>query len=329
MHHSNSSSKWNKSPLSFPVKESPARGPDPEHLKAVWSQASDKARLPAVNSLEGIADDLTALPFTLQDVKSEDGETPPPSTSVASSRMSLHDVTRAFQQVPSSSSSSTHRVTPLSPPSTTQPVSRPTYTYALPQAPNSGMRPAAYAPYPSPMMSHSPGPMYPHPMSSSPVPSRMSVSGHAPLYAQPVWMPLSPGQPGMMRPLTSPYPSQMMPYPAPGTTAMYPPPPPNMQSPPPQQPNHSQNRGRNGNVPLMSPVMGQGGPQMYPGSPALMHMQVPQNHGYMPMSVGRGQVRNDTGHQPMQHHPPPSGHHLPPQSGYTPVPPTSFVRPTW
>ena len=59
--------------------DSPARAPDPEHLKAVWSQTSNKAGLHPVNSLEGIADDLTALPFTLQDVKSEDGETPPPS----------------------------------------------------------------------------------------------------------------------------------------------------------------------------------------------------------------------------------------------------------
>ena len=57
----------------------------------------------AVNSLEGIADDVTGLPFALQDVKSEDRETLA-INSTAPSRMSLHDVTRAFQQVPSSSS---------------------------------------------------------------------------------------------------------------------------------------------------------------------------------------------------------------------------------
>ncbi|KAJ7919112.1 hypothetical protein B0H13DRAFT_261543 [Mycena leptocephala] len=110
-HHTAS---WARSSLNISVKESPLRGPDPEHLKAVWSQTSNKAGLHAVNSLEGIADDLTAIPFTLQDVKSEDGGTPPPTTSIASSRMSLHDVTRAFQQVPSSSSSSSLRP-PISP----------------------------------------------------------------------------------------------------------------------------------------------------------------------------------------------------------------------
>ncbi|KIK98508.1 hypothetical protein PAXRUDRAFT_24167 [Paxillus rubicundulus Ve08.2h10] len=75
------STPWSKSPLGFPSKDSPARAPDPEHLKAVWSQATDKEPMAAVNSLEGIADDLTALPFTIQEVKSEDGETPPPTTS--------------------------------------------------------------------------------------------------------------------------------------------------------------------------------------------------------------------------------------------------------
>ena len=209
------------------MKDSPARAPDPEHLKAVWSQASDKARVHAVNSLEGIADDLTALPFTLQDVKSEDGETPPTS-SAAPSRMSLHDVTRAFQQVPSSSSSSStaQRPAPLSPPSTSGPVVRPpNFSYQLPST-NSNMRPS-YAAYPSPIMSHTPSPtlMYSHAMAPSPVPSRMPVNGHSPMFNQPVWMPLPapPTQPhgGMIRPVPSPYSQQMMPYPSPGGSSMY------------------------------------------------------------------------------------------------------------
>lgn len=324
--------------MSFPVKESPARGPDPEHLKAVWSQAPDKSRLPAVNSLEGIADDLTAIPFTLQDVKSEDGETPPPSTSTVPSRMSLHDVTRAFQQVPSSSPNSGTYRTPLSPPSTSAPVARNTnYAYSLPP-PTPSMRPT-YAPYGSPMMSHSPSPtvVYPHPMASSPVPSRMPMNGHTPLYSQPVWMPLAApatqNHGGMMRTVPSPYPAQLMPYPSPGTPSIYPPPG-NMQNPPPQQNGSQQNRGRSMSV--MSPAMSHTGVhpnvQMY-GSPVLMHapvMQVQQNHGYIPMPAGRGQVRNDNGHPQMQQHPPPSTHPpQPPHTAYTPVPSTSFVRPSW
>ena len=63
------------------IKESPARAPDPEHLKAVWSQTPDKAHIQPINSLKGIADDLTSVPFSLQDVKSDGGETPPPSGS--------------------------------------------------------------------------------------------------------------------------------------------------------------------------------------------------------------------------------------------------------
>ena len=64
-------------PLNFAVKGSRARAPDPEYLKALWSQASDKTRVHSVNSLEGIAGDLTGLPFTPQDVKPEDKESPP------------------------------------------------------------------------------------------------------------------------------------------------------------------------------------------------------------------------------------------------------------
>ncbi|KAF7339938.1 hypothetical protein MVEN_01911400 [Mycena venus] len=237
-HHTAS---WARSSLSISLKDSPLRGPDPEHLKAVWSQTSNKAGLHAVNSLEGIADDLTAIPFTLQDVKSEDGGTPPPTTSIASSRMSLHDVTRAFQQVPSSSGSSLRP--PISPPSTTAPVARPnpaptqTYSYSLPPPPNQMMRPN-YAPY-SPMMSSPSTPMM-YPMAPSPVPARMAVNGmpvngHTPLYSQPVWMaPQNPMNGAMMRPMGSPYP-QLMPYPSPGGSPMYAPQQPQpMQNPPPQ-----------------------------------------------------------------------------------------------
>ena len=92
------------------AKESPSRPPDPEHLKAVWSQTANNGLHP-VNSLEGIADDLQ-LGFTLQEVKSEDGATPPPSLPPQPSRMSLSDVTRAFQTVPSSGSTSQQKSPP-------------------------------------------------------------------------------------------------------------------------------------------------------------------------------------------------------------------------
>lgn len=323
-------STWTKSPLSF--KDSPARAPDPEHLKAVWSQASNKSRVHSVNSLEAIADDLTGLPFTLQDVKSDDGETPPPSSSVVASRMSLHEVTRAFQQVPSSSSSSnatTQRSTPLSPPPSNGTVTRPpTFAYPVP-SPNPNMRPQ-YAGYPSPM-SHSPSPTMIYP---SPVPGRMSVNGHSPMYsAPPLWVPLPPSStqqhPGMMRPMASPYPGQMMPYPSPGAgPSMYVQHhQPNMQSPGPQQPGAGQGRGR-GMMPPMSPAMQHAAAHspMYHGSPVLMHASPMHGHPYMsPVPAGRGQLRNDQSSPSTIQH----AHSPHPHPGYTPVPQTSFMRPNW
>ncbi|KAF8807227.1 hypothetical protein BYT27DRAFT_6560143 [Phlegmacium glaucopus] len=318
---------WARSSVSLPIKDSPARAPDPEHLKAVWSQTSNKAGLHPVNSLEGIADDLTALPFTLQDVKSEDGETPPPSLPTAPSRMSLHEVTRAFQQVPTSTSTSTppsHR-TAISPPLTNAPVARPTYSYS--PLPQNNMRPA-YASYPSPMMNHSPAPaMYPHPMAPSPVPGRMPANGHTPLYSQPMWVtvtgPTPQGHGTMMRTVASPYPGPMM-YPSPG----YVPQPP-LSTIIPTAP-HTQNGSRGRGGPVMSPGISHAhahSPVMYGGSPVLLHaMQVPQNHGFMPMPTGRGQPRTENGPSQQQHH---NNHHPPSHTGFNPGANTSFVRPAW
>lgn len=243
--------------------------------------------------------------------------------------MSLHEVTRAFQQVPSSSSSSTPHRAPISPPSTSAPVARPSnYAYALPP-PQGAMRPA-YAPYPSPLMSHSPSPtvMYPHPMTASPVPSRMTVNGHTPLYGQPMWTPM--GGPNvqnhgnMLRPAPSPYPAQLMPYPSPSTPMMYAQSSPNMHNSP-QQPTNGQNRGRS--ISMMSPALQHAAPQMYPGSPVLMHapvMQMQQSHGYMHMPVGRGQARTDSGPMP---HPLPPNHH-PSSHGFN-APTSPYVRSGW
>ncbi|KAG6910602.1 hypothetical protein DXG01_009553 [Tephrocybe rancida] len=304
-HHTAS---WARSSLPMPVKESPARGPDPEHLRAVWSQTSNKAGIHGVNSLEGIADDLTALPFTLQDVKSEDGETPPPSVSAPPSRMSLHDVTRAFQQVPTSSSNSSpsHRTPPLS-----APPARPSnYAYGLPPPPAGTIRPGY--PYPPPIMSPSPGLMYPPMMPASPAPGRMPMNGHTPLYGQAMWMPMPTGSAPqshtpMIRPMASPYPAHMIPY-SPGPP-MYGPQPHSVQQ------NGAQNN-RDRTVPLMSPVLPPAGPAMY-GSPVMMHAAIQPNHSYL-IAPGRGQARADNGQIPQTSQ-------LSSHSGYNP----STFRPTW
>lgn len=312
---------WTKPHINFAVKDSPARAPDPEHLKAVWSQPSNKARVHSINSLEGIADDLTALPFTLQDVKSEDGGTPPPTTSTAPSRMSLHDVTKAFQQVPSSSSTSTaQHPAPVSPSNAAGPVARPPGYSHNPLPPSSASIRPSYAPYPSPMMSHSPSPTLVYAMSSNSIP-RMQPNGHSP-FNQPLWMPVGPQSqtPGnMMRPVPSPYPSQMVAYPAPGGPSMYGPhPQPHPQTPTVQHLGSATGRGRG--MP-MSPRMQHAPATIYPGSPVLMHTpgMHPHHNQYMsPVSNSRGQLRPDL-----------PGQHVAPSSGYAPVTQTSFVRPNW
>ncbi|KAH7883818.1 hypothetical protein F5I97DRAFT_1785768, partial [Phlebopus sp. FC_14] len=264
------STPWTKSPLSFPTKDSPARGPDPEHLKAVWSQAADKELLPAVNSLEGIADDLTALPFTIQDVKSEDGETPPPTSSVAPSRISLHDVTRAFQRVPSSSN--TASLPPLSPGAGSGPISRPSnFNYVPPlQTPGVPIR-QHYAAFPSPMLAHSPSPTLLYPP-AAPSPPRVLTSSHSQSMNHQGWMPVQTSQnhSGAARHLASPYPAQIMAYPPPNGVAVY------------SVPSSHQNLSTSTNgatqprpraVPLMSPIMhppASANLPLYSGSPILM-----------------------------------------------------------
>ncbi|KAI0639145.1 hypothetical protein C8Q77DRAFT_1044914 [Trametes polyzona] len=325
-------SPWSKSPKAFTTKESPARAPDPEHLKAVWSQTSDKAQIQPVNSLKGIADDLTGVPFTLQDVKSEDGETPPPSGAGPWSRMTSTEVTRAFQQVPSSSSSSSQRTAPITPSASTSTNGsaprHPGFAFSPPPMGQPQLR-AAYPTY-SPMVSHTPSPtvMYSQP---SPVPRHMVVpNGGVPAYGQAVWMPAMPGggpppSAGMIR---SPYPPQMMPYPSPGATMpMYPAPMP-MQNPP-------QNgvQGRPPGMAMMSPVMQPAMPPMYAGSPVLVPAPpvMPPGQGYpMPSQANRAPMRSpyeqNPANAPPQMHPSPM--RQPPQNGYAPIP-ANYARPPW
>ncbi|KAI0670160.1 hypothetical protein C8Q78DRAFT_1093678 [Trametes maxima] len=321
-------SPWAKS-KPFAMKDSPARAPDPEHLKAVWSQTSDKAQNQPVNSLKGIADDLTSVPFMLQDVKSDDGETPPQSSSGPWSRMTSHEVTRAFQQVPSPSSNSSQRPAPIAPSassSTNSSISRhPGFAFSPPP-----MAPPMYrSPYQaySPMMSPTPGQpaMY---SQASPVPRPMVVNGGAPAYGQPVWVPAMSGaapppSAGMIR---SPYPAQLMPYPAPGgPVPMYPPTMP-MQNPP--QQNGVQ--GRPPAMAMMSPVMQPAMTPMYAGSPVLVPSlpAMPPGQGYpMPNQASRPPMRPYE--QPTNGaHMHPSPMRQLPQNAYSPLPP-NYARPSW
>lgn len=316
-------SPWARSSMNIPpIMESTSTVP--EHLKALWEQPAEKSELRPVNSLEAIPDDLTSLPFTLQEVKSEDGATPPPAPHQPPSRMSLHEVTRAFQQVPQSSSSSSAPPRPsISPPSTNAPVARPQSGYSY--APANGMRPA-YGAYPSPIAS-SPSPMmYPHPppMNASPVPGRMQVN---PMYPQ--WIPMIPtAGPNGMRP---PYPTpQMMPYAtSPAGTPGYPQHsgvPHNMMQHQHQAQQHGSPANRARSMPGMSPAMSQA--PMYPTSPMLMHAHghthppaampgPPAAHGYAPMPAGRSQARTDgnAGQAGHQQHPPPHSQGMYPTVG--------------
>jgi serine/arginine repetitive matrix protein 2 len=304
-----------------PTKTS-ATPPDPEYLRAVWSQVSAKSDIPASNSLKSINDDLTGIPFTLQDVKSEDGGTPPGSG--APSRMSIHDVTRAFQQVPSSTTtpSPAQGATSPSPKSSGHLPRRPSYGFPSPSMPAS--RPL-YSPYPPPnnmvapasAMAPAPAMMYPPSMSPGTM-ARPMPNGHIPPYPpqpQQMWYPVPvpmahspvPGAPGApVHVMHSPYPPQMMGYapvgPYPG---MYTPPP-----PPPPVPGTPPGRGRG--APLVPPVVTQAAPGVYP------HQSYPS-----PITPGRG-------------HPVPPGQHpmasprAPPTNlaSFNPVPP-SYVRAPW
>ncbi len=311
------------------MKESPVRQPDPEQLKLLWSQTSEKADVPVVNSLEGIADDLPSVPFTFQEVKSEDGETPPPTVSNGSgpSRMSLHDVTRAFQQVPPPpAGSTTRKASPQSPivqSSTSGSVRHPAFPpHAQPV--HSAVGGPQYAQYPSPMLSHSPAPtlMFPHPMP----PNHMMGGPSAQYHHQPMWIHMAAPPPpggqtpgGVVRPLPSPYPAhaQYMPYPSPTAYAASQP---GQPGPPPQPPNGG--RSRPAAAPAgMSPGLSHArAPAMYQSSPVLVHPQVmhvqPSYAGTMP--TGRG--------VPMQpSHPTPAPH----PGGYTPATHASYVRHPW
>ena len=319
---------------------SPARV-DPEHLKAVWSQTPDKDGLPTVNSLKGIADDLSTVPFSIHEVKSEDGGTPPlPGPVAPPSRMSASEVTRAFQTVPSGPSNPSLRVNPFSPPIMGSPLNGhkalkpPVGLPQPPMDPNASRSP--YMSYPPQLNGHSPSPptlIYSH------------VSPATTSYAQPMWMSLPQQGPQMMRPQpSSPYSPSLMPYSIPASqNGMYHPPNPASQ---PQPPQYSRPMG---SQLLVSPVMPQASPvphhMVYATSPMLMHPPppgpVPQPQPYAgAIGMGRGSIPPPpTGRNPMDQRHPPNPMSQPPAAptprfpthnpGYSHVPPQSFIRPSW
>ena len=261
------------------------------------------------------------------EVKSEDGETPPPTVSNGSgpSRMSLHEVTRAFQQVPPPpAGSTTRKASPQSPAvqsSTSGSVRHPAFPPHA-QAVHSAVGGTPYATYPSPMLSHSPAPTL---MFSHPMPPNHMMGAPSAQYHQPMWIHMSAPPPhppgaqtpgGVVRPQPSPYPThaQYMPYPSPTGYAASPPGPPG----PPPLPNGG--RSRPAATPAgMSPSMSHArAPAMYQSSPVLVHPH-PQVMHVQPsyastMPAGRG--------LPMQpSHPTPAPH-----PGYTPATHASYVR---
>ena len=105
---------------------------------------------------------------------------------------------------------------------------------------------------------------------------------------------------------------------------MYPTQMPGMQNPPPQQ-NGAQ--GRPPGMPLVSPVMQPALPQMYAGSPMLVHASPVMTPGQpYPGQPNRGPMRpyeQNPGaphmHSPMRQ---------PPQNGYNPIQ-SGYARPPW
>ena len=321
--------------------KSTSRTLDPEHLKAVWSQASDK-EVSTTNSLKGIADDLSTVPFSIHEVKSEDGGTPPPSGSAMTpSRMSASDVTRAFQTVPPASSNS------LTPPSLrnggfssalTSPMGmsktlKPTSSMNG-QQPSQTLRPS-YVAYSSPLTSHSPSPtlMYPAHM-----PNGMQTATAGATYHT-VWMPFGPQPPSQLaRQPSSPYSPSVMPYHPPAQNGLF-------QGPasPHNQPNASMAfAGAPPSQLMVSPVLPQAPPvpghmPMYAPSPVLVALPPPGSNQGQPFSPAGGLGRSFVpGRGPQDGRPhhghgnaPPTGARFPQNPNFSHVPPQSFVRPAW
>lgn len=264
-----------------------ARLPDPDFLKAVWSHVPEKSNVPTSNSLKNIADDLNAVPFTLQEVKSDDGTgTPPPvAASATPSKMSLSDVTRAFQQVPTQSHGSASSTPPAAPPPAGPQITRrPSYGYVQqPPGHVPGRPPVPYPSYPPPVMgSPAPTVVYPSNMAPSPAMRPMQLGGQPGPYQHAVWVPAGNMHPpgtsnGIGRGLPGGYPTQMLAYPTtpgvmqpvyhPSQLAMM------------HVPQTPDDLGRGRGMPLVSPVMPNSA--FAAPSPVLVHAP-----GYAPPPMG-------------------------------------------
>jgi len=284
------SSDYTSHASSLPSKELTTRAPDPEHLKAVWSQPSADLK-PSVNSLEGISDDLAAVPFTLHEVKSDDGGTPPPvRPSPTPSRMSALEVTRAFQVVPStqeqhtSSSHGFHFTHPS--PSPMVYSGRLSGSTGPHSSLNGSVRPSYTTYSSSPMPAHSPSPT----LLYSQQPTLNHIHNPAFSYGPTIWMPLSQavshphphqatGSQVRTPPAGSPYDQTLVPYSGANTQVNV------MGSsthhPPPHHPTGHYSNGMQSRATMMSPVMSQATPvhhqhvPMYGASPVMMHTMPP------------------------------------------------------
>ncbi|KIJ45756.1 hypothetical protein M422DRAFT_46782 [Sphaerobolus stellatus SS14] len=322
-------STWGKSPLGLSVKDSPNRhAPDPDHLKAVWSQSAGQPSGTTSNSLKGITDDLPSIPYNVNDLKSEDGETPPPTAPApAPSRLSLQEVTRAFQQVPDSPAGSS-RPPSYAPPPTFPQTHRQNQPVAISLPHGAQFRPT-YAPYPHAMIGHSPSPtmVYASGM-PNPVGHPRMPNGPSPPVAHGMWVPAPQGHPsqpgGFMRPgMQGPQP---MIYAPPGSV-------------PPGAPGQMMPRRMPGGQPGASPAMYAPMPMdmqnaMQARSPHLAHaapVGVPMGHMhmfspqpgqphamYVPVGAGRGALMPRPGYEgyPQMAHP---------SNGYQAMPNASFM----
>lgn len=298
------SAHWGQTALALPMTtSSPNSRPDPS-LRQLWSQNLDKGGKLAANSLQGIADEPTPLSFTMQEMKSDYGETPPATTASGAStsttpttRMSVADVHSAFRTVPALSPSSRPSPIPSRPPPSTMSSSSqlslpPTPSRQLLPPPSPGKPAVGFRPF-VPGQPFTPSGATPgtglYGMGSPQMGARAPPSNGspAPVTAQGGWI-ISPPPPQGQLPQqqqylqpphpTGPYPVPMVHYPP--QQMMYGQPP---QQPPMQQP------------PMQQTPMQQSHMLPKPGGPAT-HMQSPAPG--TPSGAGRGQPPPPHGFSP-------------------------------
>jgi len=290
-----------------------------DRIKSLWDAPNEEDTNTAENSLKGIADDYPpALPTSEQELKSDEEESlkeakstgtnsPAPTTSRRFPRMSVHDVTRAFQQVPRSTSPSAETPSPPPEAPATQ-ISRTTPS----QTPNPYLQNSRTS-YSSYHMPQTPSVMYSVPFGPSPLTTRPIAGGHD--TSQHMWVPLPP-QVYRTPPSSYSYVPQagyqaVVPVPSKVTTPMAP-----------------TGRGRGLPTPhMMSPIAPPSTTNTYSPTPVHQHPypgrapMTPQQVAYPPSPVSTYGVPITTGRGTM--HRPPNGY-----DPHTPVTPQNF-HPSW